>query len=85
MEYAAFDDDVQIFSFRLGLPFFGKFGPKRQNCLIKMKLGAYTDSNMLNLMVMFNCHVLDQEYPFGVNIVQTIKIVIKLFKMKFGT
>ena len=32
-----------------------KFGPKRKKCLIKMKLGTDTDSNMLNLMVMFIC------------------------------
>ena len=34
-------------------PFLGKFGPKNQSCLFKMKFAFKTNSNMLNLIVMF--------------------------------
>ena len=52
--------------------FLGKFDSKRQNYLIKMKLGAETASDMLNLMEMF---ILNWRYTFGENLVQKIKIV----------
>ena len=34
-------------------PFLGKFGPKIQNCLFKVKYGTLTNSNMQNQMVIF--------------------------------
>ena len=52
----------------------GKFGPKNQNCQFNMKFGIYTYLNMLNLMVMFNCPVLDWKYPFLANLVLKFKI-----------
>ena len=73
--YVEVDDDIQIFSFRLEITFLGKFGSKRQSCLITMKLRALTNSNMLNSMVMFICPVLDQKYNFGSKLVQKIKTV----------
>ena len=39
-EYAEFDGDVQLSCFGLEIPFFGKFGPKIQNYVFKMKFGT---------------------------------------------
>ena len=36
------------------IPFFGKFGPKDQDFLLKIKFGTEMSLNMLNSMVMFN-------------------------------
>ena len=55
--------------------FLGKFGPKNQKCLFKMKFGVQTNSNMMNLMVMFNFSLLDWKYIFWANLVQKTKIV----------
>ena len=66
---------MRFFSFRLETPFLVKFGPKNQNCWPKLKFGIQTYSNIRNSMVMFTFSVFDQEYPFGVNLVQKIKIV----------
>ena len=33
----------------------GKFDPKSQNCVIKVKLGTHLNSNMLNSMLIFIC------------------------------
>ena len=37
-EYAEFDGDICFFCFEQEIP--GKFGPKYQNCLLKMKLST---------------------------------------------
>ena len=44
---------VHLIYFRLKIPFFGKFGPKYQNCQFILKFGTWTNSNMQNSMVMF--------------------------------
>ena len=38
-EYAEFNDDVHFFSFWPEI-LFGKFGPKKQNCQFKLKIGT---------------------------------------------
>ena len=55
--------------------FVGTFDQKYQNCLFEMKFGIQTNSNMLNLMVMFTFCILDQKYPFWADLVQKIKTV----------
>ena len=40
-----------------------------------MKFGVHTNSNMLNVMLMFTCPVLKWKYPFWANLAQMIKIV----------
>ena len=56
-------------------PFWGKFGPKNQNCQFKLKFGTKTNLNMQNSMVVFTFAVLHQRYPFRANLFQIIKIV----------
>ena len=41
---------IQFFSLRPEIPVLGKFRPKNQNCLLKLKFGTETNSNMQNLM-----------------------------------
>ena len=50
---AEFNGGVHFLCFRLEIPFLGQFGPKNQNCKIKLKFGAWTNSNMKNSMVIF--------------------------------
>ena len=45
-----------------------------------MKFGVQTNSNMMNLMAMFNFSILDWKYIFWTNLVQKTKIV----KMPLG-
>ena len=52
-----------------------KLFQKNQNCLLKMKLGTYTNKNILNLKVIITFSLLDYNYPFGVNVVQKSIIV----------
>ena len=47
------------FLFSTGNTFMGKFGPKSQNCLFKVKFDTKTNSNMQNLMVVSILSVLD--------------------------
>ena len=47
----------------------------KKSKLFNMKLGIYTNSNMLNLLVMFTFSVLERKYPFWANLVQKDKIV----------
>ena len=49
---------VSFFYFRPKIPFLGKFGSKIQNCLFKLKFRTYTNSYVLNLMMMFDFSVL---------------------------
>ena len=64
LEYAEFYGDVYFCCFRPQIDFLGNFGKKNQNGLLKMKIGAYTSSNILNSMVIFIDPVSDQECPF---------------------
>ena len=45
------------------------------SCLFTMKFGVHTNSNMLNVMLMFTCPVLKWKYSFWANLAQMIKIV----------
>ena len=71
-----FDGCVYFFCFGLKMSFLGKFDPNEQNCLFKMKVGITTNSNMLNLMVMFTFTVLGQEDLFLTNLFQGSKLSI---------
>ena len=59
--------------FRPEYPFwgtlFGKFGPKKENCLFELKIGTQTDSNMMDSMMMFIIPVFKRKYHFFWNIV----------------
>ena len=66
---------VHFFCFRPEIAFMGKFSPKIQNCLFKVKSGNETKANMPKLIVILICSVLHRKYPFGVNLVQKTKIV----------
>ena len=55
--------------------FLDLIGPKRQTCMVRMELGAKANLNMLNLMVMFICPVLDCKHTFWTNFVREIMIV----------
>ena len=50
--------------------FFGKVGPKNQNCWFKLKVGTYTNSEMKSSMVLYTFAVLDRKHPFWANLVQ---------------
>ena len=64
-----------FFCFTPEIPFLGKFRPKIQNYLLKVKLGAWTYSNIQNSIMMFTFSVLDRKYVFWANLVQNVKIV----------
>ena len=51
-EYTGFDGDNHLLWFTSEVPFLGKFCPKIQKCLFKLKFDAFTNSNKQNLMVM---------------------------------
>ena len=53
-----------FFRFQPETPFLGKFGPKCQNCLFKVKLDTYTNSNMQNSMMLFKFFVFGLEIAF---------------------
>ena len=72
---ASWFDVYQIYTQRIGIPFFSKFGPKNQNCQFKPKFGTKTNSNMRNSMVMSTFSIFDRKYPFWANLVQKFKIV----------
>ena len=42
--------------------FLGNIGPKNKNYNFDQKIGIYTNSNIVNLAVMFN--ILDRKYTF---------------------
>ena len=56
-------------------PFLARYGPKGQKCLMKMKLGAWTNSDKFSLMVTLICLVLDRKYSFWANLPEKIKTV----------
>ena len=70
-------NDAQCLCFIIEITFFfcKYFGPKNQNCGCQLKFGTYTNSNILNLMVMRSFSVLNQKHCFRSNVVQKIKIV----------
>ena len=74
-ECVKFSGYVHFFRFRPQIPFFGKFGPKNQNCQFILKFGTWTNSNLQNSMAMFNFSAFNWNYPFWANLVQIIKIV----------
>ena len=51
-EYAEFNDDADLFYFRLEVLVLGKFGPKNQNSDFELKFCISTNLNMQNSMVM---------------------------------
>ena len=79
--FAEFEEDVNF------LCFLGKFGLKNQNdldnekfgtnqnYLCNVKFGTESNSNMLNLMVMFTFSLLDWKYPFWTDVVFKFKFV----------
>ena len=58
---AEFNSDVQFFRFQTKISFLGKFAPKIQNCLCKVKFGTQTNSNMQNSVVMFTFLLFDRK------------------------
>ena len=50
----------------------GKFTPKIQNCLFKVKFDTKTDSNMQNSIAVF---LTENSYPLWANLVQKIATV----------
>ena len=56
------------------IPFWGKFSSRSQNFQLKLKFGTWTNSNMLNSMMLFSFFVFEWKYPFSTNLVQKIKI-----------
>lgn len=46
------------------LPLLGKFGPKNQSCLLKMKFRTYFNLSILNLIKMSTFSVTDRNVPF---------------------
>ena len=47
----------------------------KKSKLFEMKVGTYTNSNMMNLVVMFICSTFDGKYPFWANFVRQVKTV----------
>ena len=79
MVNAELNGDVHFFRFPSEIPSLGKFGPKIQNCQIKLKPGTKINSNMQNWMVLFTFYVLN---VFGQILIQ--KKQNCQFKLKFG-
>ena len=57
--------NLPSFQFRPKTCILGKFDPKYQSCLFKMKLSIQTNSYMLNSMVMFTFSALNQNTLSG--------------------
>ena len=55
-------------------PFLNKSVLFMTNCLLNVKFGTYTNSNMQNSMAMFTFYVLIWKYSFWVNLVPKFKI-----------
>ena len=58
------DGPTNFFCFGLEKPFLGKFSPKYQNCLFQWRLGIWSNSNMLNSMVMSTFTVFTENTVF---------------------
>ena len=61
---------VIFFCFRPEKPFLGKFGPKNQNCLFKVNISTFSNSNMQNSMVMLIFSVFSRKNLFWANLVK---------------
>ena len=81
-EYAEFDGDTYFSCFRLKIPFWENLIQKNKNYLHRLKFGIESNSNVLNMMIMFTIFVLEWKHlcfgKFG------SKIQICLIKVKFG-
>ena len=66
---------TNFFYFRLKIHFLGKFGPKYQNCQLKLKFSTQSNLNTQKSMVLFTFSVFKQKYAFWANLVQKIKIL----------
>ena len=55
--------------------FLGKFGPKSEDCKLKLKYGIWSNWNMQNPIILLTFSVLYQKHPFSENLVQSIKVV----------
>ena len=62
--------------------FRGNSFQKLKNCQFKLKFGQKTNSNILDLILVFRFLILNWKYSFRVNLVQKIKICH--FKLKFS-
>ena len=74
-QYTELNSVFHLFHFRSEMSFLGKFGPISQDYQFMLKCGTYTNSNMQNLMVMFNFSAFEWKYLFWENLVQKVKIV----------
>ena len=66
---------VTFLSFRPEIPLLGKFVLNIQNCQFKLKLGFWSNSNMLNLIAVFTHSFLDQKHPFYSKFTRKFKII----------
>ena len=66
---------------QMEIPFFRKFGSKIQNCFLKVKVSAKTNSNMQNSMLMFTFSVFYQKDLF--ELTWSKKIKNWQFQLKF--
>ena len=71
---AEFNSGVYFVCVRLEIPFLDTLGPKNQNRQFMLKFGTSTNSNMQNVMALFNFFVLDRKHPFWTNLIQKIRI-----------
>ena len=52
-----------------------RFGPKSQDCQLKLKFGSTSNPNMQNSVVLSTFSTFDRKNPFLSNLVQKLKIV----------
>ena len=71
---------IHVFCFRPEINFLGKFGKKIQNCLFKVKLGAYIYLNMLNSLRLFINFCFRLEMLFLID-PKLSKTLLKLFNL----
>ena len=72
---SSFDDIHFFFCFRPEIRVLGKFGPRNQDCLFKLKPDTSTNSNILNSLLMLIFSDLDQKNSAWENLVQKTKLV----------
>ena len=65
IKYADFNGNVDLSCFEQQIFFLGKFDPKNQNCLFKMKNVTYTNSDMESPIVTFIYPALDLKLSLG--------------------
>ena len=67
LDYSNMQNSMAMFAFSTfhrKYLFWGKFGPKTQNCQFKLKPSTQTNLNMQNSMVVFTFSFLDHKIPF---------------------